>query len=154
MRWNPVLPLGIPHFSVEDDAYEGYFIPKGTTVTANAWSMSRDPRRYPEPEAFRPERFLTKDGELNGDDVRFTFGWGRRVCPGRYSAFAAIWIAVASMLTAYTFERVKDDNGVEIDPIPEWSIGVTRKPKPLPLRIVPRFSQSKLEQMVNDAHHD
>ncbi|EIW84351.1 cytochrome P450 [Coniophora puteana RWD-64-598 SS2] len=152
------LPLcssyGVPHVSVEDDVYEGYFIPKGTIVTANTWSMSRDSRRYPEPEAFRPERFLTEDGELNGDDVRFTFGWGRRICPGRYSAFAAIWIAVASMLTAYTFERVKDDNGVEIEPTPEWSIGSVRKPKPLPLRVVPRFSQSTLEQMVKDVHYD
>ncbi|EIW84359.1 cytochrome P450 [Coniophora puteana RWD-64-598 SS2] len=134
---------GIPHVSVEDDVYEGYFIPKG-------WSMSRDPRRYPEPEAFKPERFLTKDGELNDDDVGFTFGWGRRICPGRYSASAAIWMAVASMLAAYTFERAKDDNGVEIDPIPEWNVGVTRNPKQPPLRVVPKFSQSKLEQMVQE----
>jgi len=116
--------------------------------------MSRDPRRYPDPEAFQPERFLTKYGTLNDDDVRFTFGWGRRICPGRYSAFAVTWIAAASLLTAYTFEKAKDENGVEIDPVPMWTTGLTRKPKPVPLGVVPRFSRSKLEQLVKDAQHD
>ncbi|EIW84358.1 cytochrome P450 [Coniophora puteana RWD-64-598 SS2] len=154
LRWNTVLPLGVPHFSTEDDVYEGYFIPKGSTVLSNAWGMSRDPQRYPDPETFRPERFLTKDGELNGDDVRFTFGWGRRICPGRYSAVSAVWIDVASMLAAYTLKKAKDENGVEIEPIPEWTTGVARKPKPIPLRIVPRFEPSRLEQMLKEAQHD
>jgi cytochrome P450 len=29
MRWKPVLPLGLPHATTEDDVYDGYFIPKG-----------------------------------------------------------------------------------------------------------------------------
>jgi hypothetical protein len=32
-----VLPVGVPHVSIEDDIYEGYFIPKGTTFMVNAW---------------------------------------------------------------------------------------------------------------------
>ncbi|EIW84368.1 cytochrome P450 [Coniophora puteana RWD-64-598 SS2] len=153
MRWGAVVPLGVPHFSTEDDVYEGYFIPKGSIVTANTWAMSRDPRRYPDPEAFLPERFLTKDGELTDDDVRFTFGWGRRICPGRYSASAAIWIATVSMLTAYSFERAKDENGAEIDAVQEWTTGIARKPKQLPMRVVPRFDRPRLEQMVKEAQH-
>ncbi|KAG8912436.1 hypothetical protein FRC00_004509 [Tulasnella sp. 408] len=37
LRWNPVATSGLPHASSKDDVYEGYFIPKGTTVMANAW---------------------------------------------------------------------------------------------------------------------
>ena len=32
LRWLPVVPLGIPHRSTEDDCYNGYFIPAGTCV--------------------------------------------------------------------------------------------------------------------------
>jgi hypothetical protein len=32
MRWRPVTPSSIPHESIEDDVYEGYFIPKGTVA--------------------------------------------------------------------------------------------------------------------------
>ena len=44
-------------------------------------AMSRDEKRYPEPEVFRPERFLTADGKLNpnaDDPFDFVFGFGRR----------------------------------------------------------------------------
>jgi cytochrome P450 len=42
-----LLPLGIPHSSDEDDVYEGYFIPKGSTVIGNVWAIHMDPRHYP-----------------------------------------------------------------------------------------------------------
>ena len=36
-RWRPVAPLSVPHASSQDDVYEGYFIPKGTTVISAIW---------------------------------------------------------------------------------------------------------------------
>jgi len=40
-----VAPLSIPHISNKDDQYKGYFIPKGTTVIANLWSVLLCPSR-------------------------------------------------------------------------------------------------------------
>jgi cytochrome P450 len=37
LRWHPVLPLGVAHFVSEDDEYDGYFIPGGTSVLPNIW---------------------------------------------------------------------------------------------------------------------
>lgn len=37
LRWEPVVPMGMPHASTEDDVYRGYFIPKGSIVVGNAW---------------------------------------------------------------------------------------------------------------------
>ena len=37
LRWHVVSPLGLPHVSLEDDVYEGYFIPAGTIVNTNMW---------------------------------------------------------------------------------------------------------------------
>ena len=41
--------------------------------------MSQNEKKYPNPEAFTPERFLQDDGTLNEDTVSWTFGFGRRI---------------------------------------------------------------------------
>ena len=57
LRWNLVLPFGrffvtiiitiltssqgVPHMSTSDDEYNGYYIPKGTILMANAWLVGR-----------------------------------------------------------------------------------------------------------------
>ena len=46
-------------------------------------AMSRDEGRFPNAEAFVPERFLDEGGVLNDNDpADFVFGFGRRICPG------------------------------------------------------------------------
>jgi cytochrome P450 len=37
LRWNPVTPMAVPHCVTEDDEYDGYRIPKGSTIIANVW---------------------------------------------------------------------------------------------------------------------
>ena len=37
LRWNPPLPMGIPHGVVADDEYDGYLIPAGAAVFVNLW---------------------------------------------------------------------------------------------------------------------
>ena len=96
-RWHIVTPMGLPHATVNDDEYNGYFIPARTVVNVNVWyvplqykpygwlcmlmirkhrSLSRDPDEYLNPDAFRPERFLGDKPERDPDD--FVFGFGRR----------------------------------------------------------------------------
>ena len=38
LRWRSVVPLSIPHLSVEEDEFRGYRIPKGSIVLSNTWS--------------------------------------------------------------------------------------------------------------------
>jgi Cytochrome P450 len=53
--------LGVPHSNDVDDIYNGYHIPKNSTVIANVWAIHMDPSRYPNPTAFDPSRFMGKD---------------------------------------------------------------------------------------------
>lgn len=115
---------------MQDDIYNGYFIPAGSMVLSNNWAMLHDPDAYPDPETFNPERFLKTDdsGALVLDpDVRdpedIAFGFGRRMCPGRYMAYDSTWIAVVSMLAAFKFEKAKDERGELITPVAEMGGG-------------------------------
>jgi cytochrome P450 len=69
---------GVPHRLEQDDVYEGYLLPKGSTVIANAWTMSFDPDYFPDPHAFKPERYLAKDGTYDSSVLVVDFGFGRR----------------------------------------------------------------------------
>ncbi|KAH9970769.1 cytochrome P450 [Russula compacta] len=83
LRWQPVLPLAVPHAATEDDIYNGFLIPKGAIIIPNSWAILRDPATYPEPDVFRPERFLDPGGNLHDDPTLVSgFGYGKRICPG------------------------------------------------------------------------
>jgi len=151
LRWRPVVPLCIPHAATSSDVYNGYYIPKGATVFANGWAMSRDEVRYPEADKFKPERFLNADGTLTADDPGdFVFGFGRRSCPGRHTGLASIWCTIATMLATLDFNLAKDANGKEIAFTPTYVNGVTQHPAHFPCRIAPRAHITKeyLERML------
>jgi cytochrome P450 len=46
--------------------------------------QSRNENVYSEPLKFKPERFLADKAEK--DPITISFGWGRRICPGRFLA--------------------------------------------------------------------
>jgi cytochrome P450 len=63
LRWRTVTILGgIPHAPIHDDEYRGYHIPKGTGIYGNIWAIHRHPREFPDPDNFRPERFVNGVG--------------------------------------------------------------------------------------------
>ncbi|KAL1943796.1 hypothetical protein VTO73DRAFT_3614 [Trametes versicolor] len=132
LRWHAIVPLGIPHRLIEDDEYRGYFIPKGTLVISNIWAYSRDESRFPNPEAFMPERFL-KDGKLNPDitdSAEFAFGYGRRVCPGRYFAESSLFLIVSSVLHTLTVSAPLDETGKPVHLEGKMTSGVISYPEP------------------------
>ncbi|KAM5539745.1 hypothetical protein V8D89_006558 [Ganoderma adspersum] len=140
MRWQSVAPLGIPHRSLEDDEFKGYFIPKGSAVIANLYAFSRNERMYPDPETFNPERFLN-DEKINPDvqdPSTFVFGYGRRICPGRHFAEASLFIIIASVLHTLTIDYAVDDRGKVVIPEVKMSDGVLSYPVPFPCSIKPR----------------
>ena len=65
-----------------------------------------DPSIYPEPDVFKPERFLDRDGGLHDDPVLLSaFGFGKRICPGRHFVDATLFIFVASLLSVFRIEN-------------------------------------------------
>ena len=67
---------------------------------------------YPEPDTFKPERFLNQDGTLRDDPVLLSaFGYGKRICPGRHFADATLFIVVASVLSVFSVRRPDPESG-------------------------------------------
>ncbi|KDQ25838.1 hypothetical protein PLEOSDRAFT_1113596 [Pleurotus ostreatus PC15] len=100
-RWRPVTAGGFAHKATKDIIWNNYRIPKGATVMGNIWAISRDPAVYPEPETFNPQRWLTEDGKLRTDMRTFSWGSGRRVCPGQYIAHSSVFLNAALMHWAF-----------------------------------------------------
>ncbi|KAG1813931.1 cytochrome P450 [Suillus subaureus] len=152
LRWNVVSPTGFPHRATEDDDHDGYYIPKGSMVLPNIWFMLNDQRIYANPSQFNPERFLTNDGKEPEIDPRtICFGFGRRICPGLHLADASIWISTAMSLAVFDISKVVE-NGVEIIPEFEPSLGSISHPKPFKCSIKPR-SATALGLIRQDANY-
>ncbi|KAJ6498245.1 cytochrome P450 [Mycena vulgaris] len=134
-RWHPVAPLGFPHRLTEDDHYEGYFLPKGTLVQAN--ENHSGPLLYPNPNVFDPTRFLASERKQVQPNPEFTFGWGRRICPGRLMAVEVLFIAYAQAIAVYNISKPKV-SGIVIEPHTERSEGVVSRPTAFKCDIKPR----------------
>ncbi|KAI0720390.1 cytochrome P450 [Fomitopsis betulina] len=144
-RWAPIGPLGVPHATSEDDQYDGYYIPKGTTVFSNIWLMLHNPDEYPDPESFMPERFETlSTEELDQIDPRnVVFGFGRRICPGRRFADTNIWLAMAHLVAIFDIEKARDSEGNEITPPVAFESGLSSPPLPFRCSMKPRSLQAQ-----------
>ncbi|THU81799.1 cytochrome P450 [Dendrothele bispora CBS 962.96] len=152
-RWQPVGPLGVPHFLEKEDVYNGFRIPKNTIIVPNVWAMLHNEAVYgPEPDKFNPERFLTKDGILNSDipDPDFDFGFGRRICPGRHVGLASLWISMASVLATFNLEKARDGNGRVLEPSGEYiPSSIQNHPAPFDCLITPRSKEH--EQLIQES---
>ncbi|KIJ24441.1 hypothetical protein M422DRAFT_274789 [Sphaerobolus stellatus SS14] len=97
LRWHTLLPSGLPHVASENAVVQGYFIPKGTIIIGNAWALLHNETDFgPNPDKFDPERYLIPGVRDPGNTG--AFGFGRRICPGRYMAINSVFLAIASIL--------------------------------------------------------
>ncbi|OJA18905.1 hypothetical protein AZE42_09663 [Rhizopogon vesiculosus] len=129
--------------------------------------MTHNEKKYPNPDEFKPERFLYEDGSLTNDTMTLAFGWGRRKCAGHHVADASLWIAITSVLATFSVHKALDEHGKEIPVVPKFSTGVTMfaellsslpsirliscyfsHPETFPCRIVPRFEDASVEKLT------
>ena len=117
LRWRPVAVLGgTPHASTEDDVYEGWYIPAGTTILGNSWAINLNEEYYPNPHHFNPLRFLDnsvvssytnekadveKGKPHPAKSGHSSFGWGRRICPGANLAENSLFAALSKLVWAF-----------------------------------------------------
>lgn len=131
-----------PHYSTADYDYNGLFIPQGTVVILNCWTIHHNPERYPDPFTFNPDRYIGDEHSCsessrlpNGlERDHWAFGAGRRICPGLAVAEKEIWLAISRLIWAYSFTEV---TGKPIS-LEEYEGSSGRTPLPFQVVISPR----------------
>jgi cytochrome P450 len=92
--------------ATDDVEVGGVRLRAGEQVIVPQWVVQRDARWFPEPERFRPERFL---GEAHKELPRFAyfpFGGGPRVCIGQHFALMELVLVVARLSQSFVFETL------------------------------------------------
>lgn len=151
LRWLPTAVLGaLPHATTEDDIYEGYNIPKNSTVVLNVWAIHRDPVRHSDPERFVPDRYLgdKKSSQESSTSIdvserdHFGFGSGRRICPGMSVADRSMLLGIARTFWAFDVKPKFDATGEPKVPVQDDFLpGFVVIPKYFDVAITPRSEE-------------
>ena len=159
LRWMPTTIMGaVPHAVTQDDYYNGYLIPKNAGVVNNVWSIHMDPARHPDPRRFEPDRYKDDfqslgDAAANPDASKrdqFTFGAGRRICPGIHVAERSLFLGVSRILWGFDIKPTLDAQGKEIIPDQEkLTQGFVCMPEEFPAKITPR-SEIRRQRIVDE----
>lgn len=114
----------------------GYTLPAKAVVLTSQWVTHRDPRWWPDPERFDPDRW--RDGAAGSDRPRwsyFPFGGGPRSCIGEAFAWMEAVLVLASIARRWRVEAVGERH-------PPLQPTITLRPKgPLKVRVVRRIKE-------------
>jgi len=94
--------------SAADDVVAGYAVPAGSSVLMSPYALGRLERLWPEPDAFRPERFGAPEAASRHPLTHIPFGAGPRVCLGARIAVLESKIILAMLLRRYVLVRTTD----------------------------------------------
>ncbi|XP_041987254.1 probable cytochrome P450 303a1 [Aricia agestis] len=129
--------FGVPHRALRDTTLAGYNIPAETMVLSNYTNILLDPVLYPDPYAFKPERFLV-DGKISLPDHYFPFGISKHRCLGDVLAKCNIFLFTTSLLQSFSILPAPGEPMPSLDHVD----GATPSAAPFKALIIPRIVAS------------
>uniref|UniRef100_A0A8D0CDS3 Cytochrome P450 4V2 n=1 Tax=Scleropages formosus TaxID=113540 RepID=A0A8D0CDS3_SCLFO len=103
LRLFPSVPLFARQLC-EDCHINGFKVPKGVNAIIIPYALHRDPRYFPDPEAFCPERFLPQNSAGRPPYAFIPFSAGLRNCIGQRYAMMEEKVILASILRHFHIE--------------------------------------------------
>jgi cytochrome P450 len=118
---NESMRLYPPAWIVEREALEdveiaGVSVRRGTTVMISQWVTQRDPRWFPDPDSFEPDRWLNGQAATLPRYAYFPFGGGPRMCIGYSFATTEAILLLATLAQRFRFELVSGQ-AIRPDPV-------------------------------------
>lgn len=108
--------------AAEECVIGGYALPPGTRIGMSPWVMHRDPRYYPAPERFNPDRWAEETAATLPRFAFFPFGGGPRLCIGQAFAMMEAVLVLATIAQQFRPALVRDQ------PVALWP-SLTLRPK-------------------------
>ncbi|MGZ4135295.1 MAG: cytochrome P450, partial [Tumebacillaceae bacterium] len=124
----------------EDVEIEGYTFPKNASMIICAYTVHRNPHYFPDPDAFKPERFASEEIKAIPKYAYFPFGGGSRACIGSNFAMMEATLILATIAQKYRLRLV--DNHHPIIPEPLVSLRIKDG---LKMQLMLRDSPHRLE---------
>ncbi|KAI6185418.1 (pine wood nematode) hypothetical protein [Aphelenchoides besseyi] len=103
IRCSNIIAQNVPRRTTRDVEIGGCLVPKGTAILAQVSVLAIDPKIYPNPQEFNPERFIDENGQLKRTDELLPFSLGKRSCPGESLAKMEIFLFIANLFNRYKF---------------------------------------------------
>ena len=100
LRLYPAAPMLMSRRAIKPVRLGSWTLPARTILTVPVGLMQRDPRWFPEPERFRPERFLEEAAGVPRGAF-MPFGAGPRVCLGQHLALTEMTVIAAMILQRF-----------------------------------------------------
>ncbi|XP_043192203.1 cytochrome P450 2J4-like isoform X2 [Amphibalanus amphitrite] len=130
-RFGDIVPMGVLHSAEQEFELGGYTIPRGTILVSLLRAIHRNPAHFPEPEQFKPERFLDREGRVRPSKALMPFSVGKRSCLGEAMARSELFLFLTCALQRYSFAFPA---GFQHDLSSADRLGVTT---PKPFEVVP-----------------
>uniref|UniRef100_A0AAY4AYR4 aromatase n=1 Tax=Denticeps clupeoides TaxID=299321 RepID=A0AAY4AYR4_9TELE len=116
LRIFPSVPLFARSIG-EDCQMNGFKVPKGVNAVIIPYALHRDPRYFPDPEEFRPERFLPENSVGRHPYAYIPFSAGPRNCIGQRFAMMEEKVILATVLRHFSVEALQGRQ--EVQPLGE-----------------------------------
>jgi cytochrome P450 len=101
---------------IEPFAIGGYRLERGSQLLISQYTIQRDPRFFPEPERWSPERWLDGRADALPRFAYFPFGGGPRVCIGNHFAMMEIAIVLGTFVHQLAVQ-LPDDHPLRLAPL-------------------------------------
>src|SRR5687768_15252783 len=85
----------------------GQHIPAGMTVGTSVYLVHNNPKAFPNPERFDPERWLQPDSKKL-DKYLVAFSSGTRGCVGMHFAYMSLYIGMAALYRRFEFDLTEE----------------------------------------------
>ncbi|KAL0267118.1 UNVERIFIED_CONTAM: hypothetical protein PYX00_009473 [Menopon gallinae] len=113
LRLYPSVPV-IARKLEKDITIRGYTLPKGTNVPAFIYYIHRDPKNFPDPLKFDPDRFLTDQIQKRHPYAYIPFSAGSRNCIGQKFAEMEEKVILSSIIRNFEFKSLDNREDVKV----------------------------------------